>query len=236
MIGKIFRKFKTILNLPSDTWLMIISHLPGPFGYKWRYVYWKKRLKYLGKNVKIDTGVYFQNPQYISVDDNCWIDVNVIILAGIDKSKREKIILKNKHFKGNPGEVYIGKNVHVGMGSILSGISSGLYISDDCGWGPGAKFYTFCNHYRSKEEPSNTNKGKGSGTPHEEQCIFEGPIYLAHNVGMSVNVTIFPGVYIPENCGLVNNSTFYYGKQYEPNSLLAGNPAQKIGYRYKPKE
>ena len=104
-----------------------------------RYFYYKRRLKFLGRNVKIDTGVYFQNPRFISISENCWIDKNVVILAGLDNSSREKILKRNNKYPGLPGEVFIGKNVHIGIGSIISGISSGVYISDDCGFSANCK-------------------------------------------------------------------------------------------------
>jgi acetyltransferase-like isoleucine patch superfamily enzyme len=79
---------------------MFISFLPGAIGFKLRYRFWKNRLKFLGKNVKIDVGVYFQNPQFISIDDNCWIDRNVIILAGPPGSKRITYSKTNSEFIG----------------------------------------------------------------------------------------------------------------------------------------
>ena len=106
-------KIKVVLHFPVDVWKMFISYLPGPIGFKLRYRFWKNHLKFLGKNVKIDVGVYFQNPQFISIDDNCWIDRNVAILAGLDNSNREKIIRKNDKYPGLSGEVFIGKNVHI---------------------------------------------------------------------------------------------------------------------------
>ncbi len=61
-------KIKIILHFPVDVWKMFISYLPGAIGFKLRYRFWKNRLKFLGKNVKIDVGVYFQNPQFISIE------------------------------------------------------------------------------------------------------------------------------------------------------------------------
>ena len=60
-------KLRIILSLPNEIWKMVISYIPGQAGYKIRSNYWKKRLKYLGRNVKIDVGVHFTNPEYISI-------------------------------------------------------------------------------------------------------------------------------------------------------------------------
>jgi len=221
-----------ILNLPIDVWLMLITYLPGPVGNKLRYLLWRKRLKYLGKNVRIDTGVYFQNPKFISIDDNCWIDRNVMILAGLDNSKREKIVLKNREFKVEPGVVFIGKNIHIGPACIISGISAGIYISDNCGLSANCKVYAFSSHYRSIKNPADTNICFGPMVPHICQCLIEGPIFLGTNTGIALNVVILPGVAIPENCFVAINSVVGYGR-YNPNSIISGNPAKKTGERFK---
>jgi acetyltransferase-like isoleucine patch superfamily enzyme len=106
-------RLRLLTQVPSALWLMLITFLPGSAGAELRYRHWKTRLRFLGVNVLIDSGVCFQNPEFIEIDDNCWIDRNVMILAGPDYSQREKILKRNKHFPGVPGVVHIGKNVHV---------------------------------------------------------------------------------------------------------------------------
>lgn len=226
------RKLKILLNLPLEIWQMIISYLPGQVGFILRYKFWKRRLKYLGKDVKIDTGVYFQNPNYISINDNCWIDKNVSILAGIDCSNREKIKLENKNFKEESGVVYIGKNVHIGLGCIISGISAGVYISDDCGFSANCKIYAFSHHYRSRKEPSNTAIHFGPMVSEDRQCLIEGPVYIGANTGAALNSIILPGVSIPENCFVAINSVVDL-RRHVKNSILEGNPAKRSGDRFK---
>ena len=111
------------LSLPGHLWALLVSYLPGNLGLRLRYRYWKKRLRSLGKGVRFDTGIHIQRPDYVEIDANAWIDRNVVILAGPDSSSREKIIRKNADYRGEPGVVHIGRNVHVGVGCILSGIS-----------------------------------------------------------------------------------------------------------------
>lgn len=233
MIKKIINRIKKIFCLPTDIWQMFISYLPGEFGYSLRYSFWKKRLRHLGKDVRIDTGVSFQNPAYISIGDNSWVDRDVVIIAGIDKSKRKRISIKNKDFKGEPGVVYMGRNIHIAPRCLLSGISAGLYISDDCNVGPDCKFYAWSHHYRSRDNPCDPRAGgMGPRAPIECQYMIEGPIYIGRNVGIVMNSAIFPGASIPDNC-LVTFSSLVYPGKHESNSILSGNPAKKVANRFK---
>lgn len=227
-----FEKLKMLVELIKGTYTMVISYLPGQVGFLMRYRFWKGKLRYIGKNVKIDTGVYFQNPDFISIDDNCWIDKNVVILAGVDKSEREKFVRKNREFKGEPGVVRIGKNVHVGVGCIISGISAGVYISEDCTFSAYCKIYALSHHYRSAKDSSNTNISFGSMVSHDRQCLIEGSIFLGSNTGVALNAVILPGVSISEDCFVTINSVVHSG-QYTSNSVISGNPAKKIDERFK---
>lgn len=223
---------KTLARIPGEIIWMTISNYPGGLGITLRYWYMKRKLKFLGKNVIIDTGVYFQNPELISIGDSCWIDKNSIILAGLDQSSREKIILKNNHYPGAPGEVFVGKNVHVGAASIISGISAGVYISDECCFSAHCKVFSFSHHYRSKSEPANKKFHFGSMVAHDRQCLIESPVYLGPNTGVALNSIILPGVSIGQDSFVSVNSVVHTGN-FSSNSMIAGNPAKKIGDRFK---
>lgn len=225
------RKLKLLIGFPYDIWNMLVTYCPGEIGYILRRRFWKKKLKYLGKDVKIDVGVYFQNPSYIAIDDNSWIDRNVIILAGLDASKREKIVKRNSLYKGEPGVVYIGKGCHIGIGCILSGISAGIYISDNCGIAAHGKIYSFSHHYRSRKDPKRLILTSPMA-PDEKQCLIEGAIYFGFNVGVALNCTILPGVALEDNAGVFPNSVVFLGR-YPESILISGNPAKKVGFRRK---
>ena len=227
-----FCKLKALAQGIRDLYQMVIMYLPGEIGFTLRYRYWKKRLRYLGENVRIDSGVYFQNPGYIHIEDNCWIDRNAMLLGGIDDSSREKIVLKNREYKGEPGVVYIGKNIHVGPGCIISGISAGVYISDDCGFSANCKIYAFSHHYRSRKKPGDMTIHFGPMVSHDRQCLIEGPIYLGRNTGVALNAVILPGASILDNCFVTINSVVGHGR-IDSNSIIAGNPAKKIDGRFK---
>src|SRR5689334_1112298 len=111
--------------------LALIQNLPGERGFELRYRYWKKRLKYLGTHARIDCGVYLQNPAFISIDDNCWIDRGVILMGGVDTSKRKRRVVGK--IPEHRGHVSIGRNVHIAPYCIVSGIEAGVTIGHDCG-------------------------------------------------------------------------------------------------------
>lgn len=223
---------KAFQRFPANLFQMLVINLPGDLGYALRFVYWKKKLRYMGSNVRIDTGVYFQNPEYIELEAGCWIDRNVTILAGVDNSKREKIAKRNNTYPGAPGVVHVGKSVHVGPDCILSGISAGIYISDFCGLSAGCKLYAFSHHFRSKLNPSDPTFHFGPLIADEKQCIIEGPIFLGCNTGVALNAVILPGVSVPDNCFVAINSVVYPGC-YQNNSVLSGNPAKEVSARFK---
>lgn len=222
-------QIKIILHFSVDVWKMFISYLPGAIGFKLRYRFWRKRLKFLGKSVKIDIGVYFQNPQFISIDDNCWIDRGVMILAGEDKSNRSRRLVINDNFPLEKGMVHIGKRVHVGPFSIISGIG-GVYISDECTFSAGVKVYSFSHHFQSDEFPSERNFGFGSCIEQERQFMIEGPVFLDQNVGIALNSTVLPGVSIGKDSFVAINSVVM--SSFDENSLIAGNPAKRVKSRF----
>lgn len=227
----IMRKFKLLISFPFEIWKMFVTYCPGEIGYILRRRFWKKRLKHLGRDVKIDIGIYFQNPSYIVIDDNTWIDRNVVIMAGLDVSNREKITKKNSLYKGEPGVVYIGRNCHIGIGCILSGISTGIHISDNCGIAAHGKLYSFSHHYRSKKDPNRFILTTPMASD-EKQCLIEGAIYFGSNVGLASNCTILPGVALEDNVGVLPGSVVFLGR-YPAGILVSGNPAKKIGFRIK---
>jgi len=219
-------------SFPGDVWLGFIINLPGECGFCLRYLYWKARLRSLGQHVRIGTGVYFQNPKFISISANTWIDKNVIIMAGLDNSNREKIIIDNPDYIFAKGHVVIGANIHVPPYCIISGIDSGVCISDGCGLTANCKIYAFTHHYRSIKDPGNHHITLGSMVPAQDQCIISGPVFLGKNVGIALNSVILPGVSILSDSFVAINSVVHKGR-YPSNSMLEGCPAKVVGARFK---
>ena len=231
-MGRIKKMIKWLLGFPGAVYLGFITHLPGECGFSLRYLYWKRRLKCLGERSRIDTGVYFQNPRYISVGENTWIDKNVIILAGLDLSKRERVTFKNQNYTFDPGHVYIGNDIHIAPNCLISGIAGGVYISDRCGFSADCKVYSFSHHFRSVQDGSNREIYFGGMVRADQQCMISGPVFLGQNVGVALNTVILPGASILEDSFVAINSVVHKGR-YANNSFIEGSPAKVVGERFK---
>lgn len=223
------RIVKHLLNLPTNIWLMFIGQMPGSAGRKLRYVFYRKRLNFLGRNAVIGEGVHFVNPEYISIDDNAWIDTGVIILAGPARGDRPTKILQNDKFPLPKGRVYIGKRVHVAPYCVISG-HGGVYVSDDCGIAAGGRVYSLSHHYRSEDAPTNRNIVFSPLADPEMQYMVEGPIVLETNVGVALNAVVLPGVTIGQDSFVLTGSVV--AASFEENSLIAGNPAKRLKNRF----
>lgn len=192
-MNKFLKVLSAVLHFPIDIWQMFITYLPGQIGYGLRRLYWKKRLKYMGKKVLIDIGSYFQNPQYISLDDGCWIDRNVIILGGPPKEGRITFEKYNPDFPLKKGEVYLGKNVHIAPNCVLSGMG-GLYIGLHSGVAAGSAIYSFSQHYRNLNDRE--DHFQYSFAPFarlDQQSMVLGPIFIGDYCGIGLHAIILPG-------------------------------------------
>lgn len=226
------RRLRQLAALPAALWRLLVTELPGEAGQALRHRHWRKRLRRLGEGVRIDPGVSFQGPEFIEIGDRCWIDRRVMILAGPDRSTREKIERPNPAYRGEPGVVQIGRNVHVGPGSIVSGLGGGVQISDDCGISAGCRIYALTHHYRSRREPSDRSIRFAPRVPPEQQCLVEGPVVLGRNTGLALGAILLPGVHVPEDCFVGIYSVVAKGP-FPPNSLIAGDPAGRVADRFR---
>jgi len=222
------RKLKMIMLGIWQLFTLPILYLPGPVGNRLRYLYYKSRLRHLGRNVIIDVGVYIQNPEFVSIDDNTWIDRYVILLAGPPRGKRETLLRVNKNFTLKPGELFIGKNVHIAPYSIISAIG-GVHIGNDVTLSSGCKIYSFSHHYRSAKNPSKVISF-GSQVDPDKQCMIQGPVVIQDNVGLALNCVVLPGVTIHQNSFIFINSVVH--SDIPENSLTAGNPAKVLKERF----
>jgi len=183
----------------------------------------------LGKEVIIDIGVHIQNPQYVSIDDNTWIDKYVILIAGPPSGERETVYRQNPNYRLGRGELSIGKNVHIAPFCIISGMG-GVMIGDNVGLSTGCKVYSFSHHYRSFKDPSNSSIAFSPMVERECQAMLLGPVVFENNTGMALNCVVLPGVTVGQNSFVMINSVVT--KDVPPNSLVAGYPARVVGQRF----
>ncbi len=218
-------------SILAASYLAFVQSLPGPAGFRLRYNYYKRRLKHLGDDVRIDVHVHIERPEFVSIHDHCAIDRGAIILAGPDSTRREKIVLSNPSYHGAAGEVHIGTGVHISPYCIVSG-RAGVSIGDWCGIGAKATIHSFSHHYRSNQSKSNDSICMTPLTDHGHQAVISGPVVLAANVGVAINAAILPGVTVEKNSFISINSVLMPGSRYPENSLIGGSPARRLGDRF----
>lgn len=212
---RLLRKVKALATLPMETWQLFVTCLPGPIGINLRRRFWKKRLGFLGKSVRIDVNVYFQNPQFIVIGDNCWIDRNVAILAGGPGSERITFVKSNSGYKGKAGEVTIGKNTHIAPNCVLSGIA-GIHIGQNCGIAANSSIYSFSHHYRNLADRDDTYQY--SFTPMarlDQQAMILGAVVIEDFCAVGLHSVILPG------------STLMRGTWIASGSIVSGKHPQQ---------
>jgi acetyltransferase-like isoleucine patch superfamily enzyme len=196
----------------------VLRNFSGGLGRKLRYAYYKYRLGSCGKNVQIDEGVYFVNPKYIKLEDNIWIDKNVILIAGKggDIQKTKTINLDGAPLEG---EIIIGRFSHIGISTIIQG-HGGIQIGEYFTSSSGCKIYTLSN------DPQKCRQGT-YGT--KEIYYILSPVIIENNVWLGLNVTVIGG-YIAKDTFISPNSVVF--GTIPANSFASGNPAKFIKSRF----
>jgi acetyltransferase-like isoleucine patch superfamily enzyme len=207
----------------------IIRNIDGSIGNKLRYLFYKRRLNYLGKNVTIDTGVFMYGLKYISIDDNCHIDKSCILVASppdLDLSNRALKIKNNCEIDAKKGELYIGKECHIAQNCMIFSYG-GIKIGDFCVMSTGSKLYSLSSlSYNPLNKKLKTPIVPYSGV----SPSIIGNIEFENNVWIGINVCVFPGVKLKQDSFVRSNSIV--NDSFESNSYIAGDPAKYIKARY----
>jgi len=172
-----------------------VRNLTGPVGHRLRALYWRSRLRSMGRGVTIGIGVKIQNPEYVSIGDDTWIDDYVIILAGpVSRGERHIVERKNPDYAGREGEVHIGARCHIAPFVICSG-HAGLSIGADSGVASGAKLYSLSHHVANKTAPDTREQPYlwSPRVPGSRQTLIAGPIVLETATGIGLNTVVLPG-------------------------------------------
>ena len=197
-----------------------LRNISGSLGIKLRRVYYGKRFAKCGKNLRIDEGVIIENPEYIYVGDNVWIDKYCILIAGkVNISKNQLKVKKNPKYLYNERELHIGNNTHIAPQCIIQahgGVSIGNYFTSSAG----AKIYSLSNDVKNCKQ----------GTQYSEKIYYiMFPISIAENVWIGINAIILGG-HIEKDSFIAPNSVVI--TNIKENSFASGNPAKKIKDRF----
>lgn len=183
--------------------LPLLANWQGPIGMKLRQWYWKPKLKHMGKNVLLDTGLIITGPENISVSEYTWIDAYCRLDAVI-------------------GEIVIGKRIHIAHGCILGG-GGGLVLEDYVGVSSGAKIYSH------SEAPRSGKRMSGPMIPERYKAIVKGPVRLKRDSFIGAGAVVLPGITIGE--GAVVGANSLVTKSIPDYAIAVGVPAKVIGRR-----
>lgn len=229
MLKSLKVRIRRLLTSIVEIYLSWIRYLDGDIGIRLRYRFYKKRLKYLGENVIIDTGVFIHGMEFVSIYDNTHIDKSCLLVASsdsIDLSCRAIKSIENRDLTINRGELYIGRDTHIVQNCMIFAYG-GVYIGNNCTMSTGSKVYSLTslpyNPLNKKEVISIMPYSGISPT-------LIGPVVLKDNVWLGINVCIFPGVTLGENSFVRTNSLVQ--NSFNQNSYIAGDPAKYIKPRF----
>ncbi len=210
----------------------IVRWWPGVLGYRIRAAYYRRRLKSMGRDVRIEPGVYLVGHRHISLGDRVHIDRGCIVSAGPPGPTQAEIRrVPNAAFGLAEGEVGIGKAAHVAVGVYILG-HGGVQMGDFCGLAGGARVISYTNHYASFDDRSRRDVYFTVEAGSEHAVYLSSPVVLGNNVGVASNAVILPGVTMGDESFLTVGSVALLGA-IPPNSIASGNPAVPLKKRFR---
>lgn len=175
--------------------------LPSFYGMYFRALYYRFRLKYLGRNVLIDQNVFFAFPCGLSLFDFSYIDKNVMLMAKT---------------------VSIGKRVHLAPNVFVSG--GGHFVAKDF-----SCVATKSSIITSTETLKNGSRSSGPMTPARERELIRGKVVLERDAFVGAGAIILPNVTVAEGC--VIGAGAIISKNTKPWEIIVGAPSSQIGLR-----
>ncbi len=208
-----------------------VSTMPGSVGRKLRGWLFRLVLKECGTSVVFDVGVSIQNPQFVSIGDNCWIDRQAIIIAGpISKRGRKIAYCKLGAGEGEDevgvqeGYVHISRNCHIGPQTVLQG-HGGVFVGANVTLAAGSKVYSAVHDHKNRDDPSDATQYQFSTmAPAAEQCLLVGHIHIGAGAAVGLNSIVLPGVRLGDGAWLGAASLASRG--IPANTIAVGTPAE----------
>lgn len=149
-VSVIERLITFILTLPIPLYRSLIQgfiiNLPGTpnfSGVYLRALYFKGKLKHLGKNVILEEGIKIVSPQNVEIHDNCVISKGVILAGGRPKKYANHKIIKLNQGE-NEGQLIIKDNVNIASYVTIGGMG-GMTIGEYTGIGPHCSIYSYAH-------------------------------------------------------------------------------------------
>ena len=213
-------------NMPEDNKEEFLKILfmndPTEYGQSVRQEYYAGKLKFMGKNVKIGTGVKIINPQFVSIGDNVTIYDDVTIIArgeggveiGKDSYICERVYLDTENIE--TGYIKIGEAVYLGTGTTLFG-HQGLEIGDNCLF---AQNITLTPHSHKFDNPDDIIWHQGGNC---RKVTIGNDCYVGMGVCIMYTGDIGDGSVIGAGSTVV--------KPIPPYSVAVGSPAKVIKKR-----
>lgn len=189
----------------KDPILYIIRNYPGAIGIKMREIYYRKKLKKMGRCVILDEGVRIDGPENISISDFVWIDKNVHLFAAW-------------------GAISIGRRVHIAENVKISG-GGGVTVGDYAAIARGASIYSH------SETIVGGKRLSGPMIPEHQKGMKTAPIKISKDAVIGVNAVILPGVTIGE--GAIVGANSMVNKDVGDWEIVFGTPAKPVAKRPK---
>lgn len=191
----------------TDVPFAVLRYWPGPVGMKLRQLYYKLKLRSMGKNVLFGTGVETIQPKKISIADYVFIDNNVTLNA-------------------MAGEITIGKRIHIAPYAIIAG-TGGIFMDDYAAVGAFARLYSH------SEAPIDGKRMSGPMIPESMKGMITAPIRMEKDSLVGTGAVVLPGVTLGEGAIVAANSLVLANTTIKPWTIYAGVPARLAGMRKK---
>jgi acetyltransferase-like isoleucine patch superfamily enzyme len=218
------------LSILESVWLALIVPMPGAAGDRLRRAYYRRRLRHLGQNVRIDVGVQIVRPEHVSIGDHVWLDKYAVLLAGPPRQDARRLVRRgNPDFAFDEGDLVIGPNTHVAPHTVING-HGGVQIDGFTGIAAGAKVYSLSHHHRNLDDPDDGHLYRFSPmAADEDQALLSAPVVIREGAAIALNCVVLPGSTVGRDTWVTVGSTV---RGTIPDRCIAsGTPATAVRSR-----
>lgn len=178
----------------ESIWLALVLPMPGAAGDRLRRAYYRRRLRHLGRNVRIDVGVLIEGPEHVSIGDDVWIDKYAVLVAGPPREGGRRVIRRaNSDFSFREGDLVIGPQTHVAAHTVINA-HGGVQIDGCTTIAAGAKVYSLSHHHRNLDDDGDAQRYRFSSLAADsDQLLISAPVVIGHGAAIALNCVVLPG-------------------------------------------